>query len=60
LTQQIRQLKQGTAITVTLANGKTVTGMVDRTGGGVAIVKTAGGSVILHGGLKNVAKIEGS
>lgn len=59
LGQQIRGLKQGSSITITLANGSKVTGTVDKSAGGVAIVKTANGDVILHGGLKNVAKIEG-
>lgn len=59
LTQQLRQLKQGSSITVTLANGSVIKGTVDRAAGGVAIVQTAKGAVILHGGLKNVAKIEG-
>lgn len=59
LTQQLRQLKQGSSITVTLANGSVIKGTVDRAAGGVAIVQTAKGAVILHNGLKNVAKIEG-
>jgi hypothetical protein len=59
LTQQLKQLKQGSSITVTLANGSVIKGTVDRAAGGVAIVQTAKGAVILHGGLKNVAKIEG-
>lgn len=59
LSQQIRGLVQGSAITITLANGKSVSGTVERSAGGVAIVKTASGDIILHGGLKNVAKIEG-
>ncbi len=59
LTQALRQLKQGASVTVTLANGSVITGTVDRAAGGVAIVQTAKGAVILHGGLKNVAKIEG-
>lgn len=59
LTQALRQLKQGASVPVTLANGSVITGTVDRAGGGVAIVQTAKGAVILHNGLKNVAKIEG-
>jgi hypothetical protein len=59
LTQSLRQLKQGASVTVTLANGSVITGTVDRAAGGVAIVQTAKGAVILHNGLKNVAKIEG-
>lgn len=59
LNQQIRGLKPGSAITITLANGSTVKGTVDRAAGGVAIVKTQDGAVILHGGLRNVTKIEG-
>ena len=59
LTQSLRQLKQGNSVTVTLANGSVITGKVDRAAGGVAIVQTAKGAVILHNGLRNVAKIEG-
>jgi hypothetical protein len=59
LSQSLKQLKQGASVTVTLANGSVIKGTVDRAAGGVAIVQTAKGAVILHGGLKNVAKIEG-